>query len=127
VEGVALAVAGRENTAFLRERVRAATSGGCCPLLENERCLLYAARPLICRTHGLPIHMIREGRGGVDFCPRNFRGASKLPVEAVISIDRLNATLSAVNRLFVAEYYRGSSVPERMTVGEALLLDLRRT
>jgi uncharacterized protein len=125
VEGVALAVAGRENAAFLRERTRAATPGGLCPLLENERCLLYAARPLICRTHGLPIHAIREGRGIVDFCSRNFRRVSSLPGEAVISVDHLNAALSTINRLFVAEYYGGSSAPGRITVAEALLLEIR--
>ncbi|MDK9719052.1 MAG: YkgJ family cysteine cluster protein, partial [Trichlorobacter sp.] len=27
----------------------------CCPLLLDDCCLLYQARPIICRTHGLPI------------------------------------------------------------------------
>ena len=43
---------------------------GACPLLINEACALYEDRPLICRSHGLPIVM--ENR--LDVCPLNFEG-----------------------------------------------------
>src|SRR5574340_1508319 len=56
VEGVALAAAlaelSPEESAPIRERARATSAEGPCPLLENGRCLLYAALPIICRTHG---------------------------------------------------------------------------
>jgi hypothetical protein len=30
-----------------------------CPLLADERCLLYAHRPMICRLHGIPHRLVR--------------------------------------------------------------------
>lgn len=55
-----------------------------CPLNENERCLLYLHRPMICRLHGIPHCMQRpdgrriEGPGCDDFyrqCGRNVTAA----------------------------------------------------
>ena len=61
----------------------------------------------------------------VDFCPLNFQGIGSLPGSAVIDLDRLNTTLTAVNALFVAEFSRPSfSESRRLTIAEALLLDL---
>src|SRR5262245_1390110 len=44
-----------------------------CPLLVEDRCAVYSARPLICRTQGLPL-LFESGDGEkvVDFCPLNF-------------------------------------------------------
>jgi len=39
-----------------------------CPLNENERCLLYAHRPMICRLHGIP-HRLRRPDGQVQAGP----------------------------------------------------------
>jgi len=33
-----------------------------CPLNENDRCILYAYRPMICRLHGIP-HQLRRPDG----------------------------------------------------------------
>ena len=44
----------------IRRHVAAQAGGERCPLLEDHRCLLYAARPIICRTHGLPIIPARK-------------------------------------------------------------------
>ena len=44
-----------------------------CPLNEDERCVLYAHRPMICRLHGIPHQMRRpdgqsiQGPGCDDF------------------------------------------------------------
>ncbi|MBU8849737.1 MAG: hypothetical protein KOO64_09345 [Desulfobacterales bacterium] len=32
-----------------------------CPVIENDRCLLYLYRPMICRLHGLPHELSRPG------------------------------------------------------------------
>ncbi len=48
--------------------------GQACVLLENGLCVLYVARPLICRTHGLPVFV----DGAVVFLPENFTGLSGL-------------------------------------------------
>jgi uncharacterized protein len=129
VEAVALAAALDDlpdnDAERIRERVRDGGDQPNCPLLENSHCLLYAARPIICRTHGLPLLTIREEGRHVDFCPLNFQGVGSLPGSAVIDLDRLNTALATVNRLFVAEY-RGDSSPEmeRITIAEALRIEL---
>ena len=129
VEGVALAQAldaQAESAADrIRERARRATTDGPCPLLEAGACLLYAARPIICRTHGLPI-LAGEGEARrIDYCPENFRTIDTLPAGAVIDLDRLNTTLAAINSLFVSEVFHGQAPgQERLTIAEALLLEL---
>lgn len=75
--------------------------GGSCPLLADGLCLVYAHRPIICRTHGLPLLLAEAGKSRVDFCPENFRGAASLPGRAIINLDLLNQALVAINALFV--------------------------
>ncbi|MEJ2200058.1 MAG: YkgJ family cysteine cluster protein [Desulfuromonadaceae bacterium] len=128
VEGVALSFALRElprdEAEHIRQRARCVGPDDPCPLLEGGRCLLYAARPLICRTHGLPLLGQRDGERFVDVCPKNFQGIAQLPPAAVLDLDRLNVTLASVNSLFVAEAF-GSEKPatERVFIAEALLLE----
>ena len=88
-----------------------------CPLLQGGLCLLYQARPIICRTHGLPLLIERDGAREIDFCPENFRDTASIPGSAVIDLDRLNATLAAINTLFVHSF----PGPERLTMAQALL------
>lgn len=129
VEGIALAAAlsalPAAEATRIRGRAQLSSPDGPCPLLEDGRCLLYAARPIICRTHGLPLLTSLEGKRTVDFCPLNFQGLDTLPGSAVIDLDRLNTTLAAVNALFVAEFFRGNPPQrERLTIAEALLFEL---
>ncbi len=125
VEAVALAEALRnlrpEQIEHIREKARNTTQESPCPLLEKRLCLLYGIRPIICRTHGLPILYSHEGRTAVDFCPLNFRDVDSIPGNAVIDLDRLNETLTYVNRLFVAEFFDPSVVADRLSIAEALL------
>ncbi len=104
----------------IRRRARRATSESPCPLLEDGTCLLYSARPIICRTHGLPLLTLQEGSRSIDFCPLNFRGISSLPGKAVIDLDRLNTTLAAVNALFITNRLGNAPPKERITIAEAL-------
>ena len=46
---------------------------GVCVFLENGRCTVYPVRPMICRSHGLPIVYKVRGRDTVCWCPKNFR------------------------------------------------------
>jgi hypothetical protein len=129
VEAVALALAIEEldeaGAEQIHQRARRATPEGPCPLLEEGSCLLYTARPIICRTHGMALLTGGNGRRQVDFCPQNFRDLGSLPASAVIDLEKLNATLATVNALFVAELF-GDETPsrQRLTIAEALLLDL---
>ncbi|WP_298038574.1 YkgJ family cysteine cluster protein [uncultured Desulfuromonas sp.] len=126
VEGYALARALEEMPEKAANRLRGlarkVAPDAPCPLLKGGECLLYSARPIICRTHGLPLLTGEGGERRIDFCPQNFTGAASLPAEAVINLDLLNATLATVNGLFVAEKYQGTP-PEapRLSLADALL------
>lgn len=106
----------------VRDRAKTATPAAC-PLLAGGVCLLYAARPLICRSHGLPLLVLAEGIKSVDYCPLNFAGVATLPGWAVLDLEQLNAALAAVNALFVREVLAGKA-DMRLTIAEALLLPL---
>jgi uncharacterized protein len=109
---------------LMRERARTADTAGPCPLLADGLCLLYDARPLICRTHGMPLLVHRGAERSVDFCPLNFKGIGTLHGASVIDLDRINETLVAINALFLGSMKRHLVWPERLTVAEALLLDV---
>jgi hypothetical protein len=78
-----------------------------CPALGDDgRCAVYAARPMICRTHGLPIRFT-EARNGrslpiVDACPKNFSGLDLAGIEPKSVLDQ--ATLSTVLLALDAAY-----------------------
>ena len=74
-----------------------------CPLLLRHRCLLYDARPIICRTHGLPITYLTEGEHRSDCCPLNLTDCESLSGTSVLDLDKLNHLLVAVNSLYLAQ------------------------
>ena len=127
VEAVSLAWAVEnlpgEEAALLRSRAQSIADQDVCPLLSGGECLLYPHRPIICRTHGLPILTSQGGAAVIDFCPRNFRHAETIPGNAVIQLDRLNETLAAINTLFVQQYFQGTPPPTaRLSIADSILL-----
>jgi hypothetical protein len=78
-----------------------------CPLLQEARCLLYHARPVLCRTHGFPLLTRPSGDpdsgepGFLTWCEKNFRDAPDIPVSpgGVLDLDRINRVLGAVQAL----------------------------
>jgi Fe-S-cluster containining protein len=110
-----------QEASAIRSHVRSNAAGERCPLLSHDRCLLYAARPIICRTHGLPILYTDSAERRIDCCPRNLEGCESLSGSAVIDLDRLNVLLAAVNALFRSQAELPAELPERMTIAEAIL------
>ena len=97
----------------LKQQLRLPQSGERCPLLYDDCCLLYHARPIICRTHGLPILVAEsDGQRRVDVCPRNCAGMTSLPGGAMIDLERLNELLVSVNALYLRE--SGVKLPDRI-------------
>lgn len=108
---------------MIRDRAGNLREGDGCPLLHGGCCMLYEKRPIICRTHGLPI-LIRDGDGAkIDFCPRNYRNAESIKGHHLIDLDTLNNTLAALNGIFIKNamnhdlFFR-----ERLTIADAVLL-----
>ena len=128
VEGAAMASYLRslpgEKADHIRRHAGSRDGDDQCPLQDNGLCLLYDARPLICRTHGLPIMTTTNGNTHVDFCPMNFTEVDSLPGSAVIKLETLNASLAAINAMFVAQDTSGLfNGMERLSLAEAVLLD----
>jgi hypothetical protein len=67
-----------------------------CALLVDGRCSVYADRPLLCRSHGLPvIGPDAEVRG----CPLNFTTAEP-PPGSVLELHAVDAPLSVMARMW---------------------------
>jgi uncharacterized protein len=129
VEAFALATALRHSPAAESARIRnlaRSASAEACPLLDKGICLLYQARPIICRTHGFPILAGPEGEKALDYCPKNFTDVASFSASAVLNLDLLNATLAAINRVFIASCDENIwHKKERLSIYEALILDWR--
>lgn len=115
----------------LQDLARSAASAGSdqgpCPLLGNRLCRVYRARPLICRSHGLPL-LVREGDGTrVDRCPLNFVERESLPGGAILDLEAVNTALVSINRLFLAEARPAwAEGRERLSLAETVLLAAAR-
>lgn len=94
-----------------------ATENGPCPLLIDGRCAIYPDRPVICRTHGLPLLLTDDAGRRVDFCPENFQGVESLPAGALVDLDRLNQLLVAVNALYTQQ---SGAVDQRSSLAELI-------
>jgi Fe-S-cluster containining protein len=103
----------------IRQHVAQNASGERCPLLSHHRCLLYAARPVICRTHGLPITYAEDHQHNSDCCPLNMTESESVSGTNVIDLDKLNSLLVAVNSLYLSQS-ETDDFPERLTITEAI-------
>lgn len=63
-----------------------------CIFLHNNECAIYPVRPIICRTHGLP--MIYPDRPGIDTCPLNFRELDITTIDQQFLLDVENITMN---------------------------------
>lgn len=79
-----------------------------CTFLEADgACGIYSLRPLVCRSHGLPLQFkdIGEAEGEEaifrDVCYLNFQNfeIANLPDQDVLNLDTLNTILAMLNRL----------------------------
>ena len=128
VEAVSLALAlrkrGPDLRHYIQKKARHTNSFGPCPLLKDGACLIYDARAVICRTHGLPMRTEYRGHRSIGFCEKNFQNLSPIPEEDVIDLAQLNNSLAAVNRRFVSEVGHRLPPGKRFTIAQALVMDL---
>lgn len=73
-----------------------------CPLLIDDLCSVYAARPVICRTQGLPLAYVDEEREAIEVsaCPLNFPEDHAFAPENLLFMDGFNARLAEINRVW---------------------------
>jgi Fe-S-cluster containining protein len=78
-----------------------------CGFLHDGRCRIYPFRPIICRTHGLPILFLDDTSGEytweVSFCERNFTGFEQIEFthDTLLNIEEINEELSRLNQEFL--------------------------
>lgn len=83
-----------------------------CVFLVNNSCMIYASRPVICRTHGLPLlYTNEEGEWEMSACELNFTSfEDDFHTKNTFPQDRFNSDLFMINKEFVSrnEYSRYS-------------------
>jgi Fe-S-cluster containining protein len=77
----------------------------CSMLNDRGECSIYEARPLICRSHGMPISFDGDHGEERDCCPLNFVSTdlNSLSGSDVLSIDKTNMVLSVIDRAYDEE------------------------
>ena len=97
----ALMTFGPAALAELRVRLERGRDDPRCPLLNDQgRCQVYAVRPVICRSHGLPVQVGEPPSR--DVCPLNFSAGpalEELEAEVVLDVERVNTVLGLIDRL----------------------------
>jgi Fe-S-cluster containining protein len=80
-----------------------------CGFLNNGLCRIYPFRPIICRTHGLPIVYLDDTSGEpaweVSFCELNFpdRDAIEFTEDTLLNIEDINGELARINMEFTGD------------------------
>lgn len=85
--------------------------GASCGFLKAGLCQIYPYRPIICRTHGLPmVYMHDEDRPdeyAVSFCEKNFVGVDVetfvFTPDNTFHLDELNSELALINLRYLEE------------------------
>jgi hypothetical protein len=84
-----------------------------CVMLDGkDRCQIYAARPLVCRTQGLPLRYpaelipvsavrLRTQSSAVTVCPLNFQTEDP-PAGAILDAERVDQLLALINQRHAA-------------------------
>lgn len=111
------------------QRLKVASRGGrpeeegCAALDEAGRCMIYEARPLVCRSHGVPVKATLE-KGHlpvVSSCPKNFGGGLDfvgIEADAVLDQATLSTILAALEAAYAAEV--GAKRGERTAIRDLL-------
>jgi uncharacterized protein len=74
-----------------------AAADRCAALDDAGRCRIYAARPIVCRSHGVPIRMRRGALPVIEACFRNFT-RTEPAADCVLDQTTLSALTLAVDR-----------------------------
>lgn len=94
-----------------------------CGFLDDEnRCQIYPFRPVICRTHGLPLAYESGEEWEIHICPWNLTdyrsGLKQLNRRQILNMERVNTALARLNKKYLrAVEYSG---PQRRPMSDLL-------
>jgi hypothetical protein len=83
-----------DRRAALAAQLTGASPDRCAALGPDDRCAIYPARPLVCRSHGVPIRLTVDSLPVIQACFRNFTAAGPAAAAADCVLDQ--ATLSTM-------------------------------
>lgn len=94
------------------------SAGQSCPLLDGGLCLAYGQRPVVCRTHGLPLLRKEDGAALLHHCPRNFPDTDprQLPPSLLLDEERLSLLMDAVDAVYCRQTGWGGERVELTTL-----------
>lgn len=102
------AAAVRAWAATQPEATRAALAAGgaaaaphrCAALDDDDRCRIYPVRPLVCRSHGVPIRLGRGAAASITACALNFTtaGPAAARADCVLDQELVSTTLGLIDR-----------------------------
>ena len=87
-----------DRRAALAANAAAAPADHCAALDPAGRCLIYAARPLVCRSHGAPIRLGPGSLPVLPACGKNFLSTAP-DADCVLDQGTLSAIVLAVDRM----------------------------
>ena len=89
-----------DRRATLAANARSAPPDHCAALDPAGRCLIYEARPIVCRSHGVPIRMTTASLPVIQSCHRNFteHGPAAVDPDCILDQTTLSALVLAVDR-----------------------------
>ena len=79
--------------------------GGSCIFLKDHVCQIYEHRPIICRTHGLPLLFMNDDQWELSVCELNFTNFDDedFTVENTFPQDKFNSQLFMINKEYLKE------------------------
>ena len=88
-----------------------------CALLRDQLCQAYPARPVICRTQGLPLAYIDPEAGAIEVsaCQLNFADDFAFTEEGLLFMDPFNERLATLNH----HYCRSHNLPDNHRIAIA--------
>jgi Fe-S-cluster containining protein len=98
--GEIVAAMDEDTLARLEKSVARAAEDRCAALDEDGKCLVYEGRPMVCRSHGVPVRLERRGLKVIESCELNFteRGPAAADADCVLDQTTLSATVLAIDR-----------------------------
>lgn len=100
------------------DRKAAFNEAASCGYLCEDECIIYPYRPIICRTHGLPLvywhEEINPPGYGVMFCRKNFNESENVEFSSgnTVCMDEINSRLARLNLEFISQLDDASLTPE---------------
>lgn len=99
-----------------------------CKFLYDDSCSIYSSRPIICRSHGLPLLFMGESGEAWELstCPLNFTDFDMFDQENTYPQDTFNSRLFVLNQKFISKYKKEKFTDFDMISVNRLIEDLAK-